>query len=45
MALTESEPAIRPAALTGSDIVAALALTALGLVLSPVVGFLVLLVD
>jgi len=39
------EPAIKPVGLTLQDILAALALTAAGLILTPVVGLFVLLVD
>jgi hypothetical protein len=45
MQLKDFDPAIRPGALTMRDLMATLALTAIGLMLSPVVGFLVLMVD
>ncbi|NVN87035.1 MAG: hypothetical protein HXX15_13220 [Rhodopseudomonas sp.] len=45
MELTQVEPAIKPDTLTVHDILASLALTAVGLLLTPVVGFFVLLVD
>jgi hypothetical protein len=45
MQLNRFDPAIQPGSLTMRDLVASLTLTAVGLMLTPVVGFFVLLVD
>jgi hypothetical protein len=45
MQLDQFDPAIQPGSFTVRDLLATLALTAVGLMLTPVVGLFVLLVD